>query len=127
MTLALSYRVIYKRNFQLSMEMSFFVSYPLTGGLSVPRKSGHIWNAGLTSIQHGARCPDLSGPGTALRIGHETKKDISMLLAIASFLGVFAFDTGSKQLSLCVLLDAYLIKVVTFGVINYGDWEILYL
>ena len=40
----------------------------------MPRKSGHMCNAGLAIIQHGARCPDLSGPGTALRRGHEIKK-----------------------------------------------------
>jgi hypothetical protein len=28
----------------------------------------------MTIIQYGARCPDLSGPGNALRIGHEIKK-----------------------------------------------------
>ena len=61
------------------MEMSFFISCPLTGGLSVPRKSGHTCNADLTIIHHGGRCPDLSGPGNALLIGHEIKKDISML------------------------------------------------
>jgi len=57
-----------------NMEMSFFISCPLTGGISVPRKSGHTCNADLTIIQHGGRCPDLSGPGTALLIGHEIKK-----------------------------------------------------
>ena len=45
----------------------------------MPRKSGHMCNADLTIIQYGARCPDLSGPGNALLIGHEIKKDISML------------------------------------------------
>jgi len=40
----------------------------------VPRKSGHTCNAGLTIIPYGAWCPDLSGPGTALLIGHEIKK-----------------------------------------------------
>jgi len=40
----------------------------------VPRKSGHTCNADLAIIQHGDRCPDLSGPGTALLIGHEIKK-----------------------------------------------------
>jgi len=33
-----------------------------------PRKSGHTRNAGLTIIQHGGRCPDLSGPAGALLI-----------------------------------------------------------
>jgi len=48
----------------------------------VPRKSGHTCNADLTIIPHGARCPDLSGLGTAVHIGYEIKKDISMLIAI---------------------------------------------
>ena len=60
------------------MEVSFFAACPLTGGLSVPRKSGHTRNADLTIIQHGGRCPDLSGPAGALHIRHETKKDTSM-------------------------------------------------
>jgi len=52
----------------------------------VPRKSGHTCNADLTIIQYGAWCPDLSGPGNALLIGHETKKDITILFSISSFL-----------------------------------------
>jgi hypothetical protein len=40
----------------------------------VPLKSGHTCNADMTIIQYGARCPDLSGPGNALLIGHEIKK-----------------------------------------------------
>jgi hypothetical protein len=40
----------------------------------VPRKSGHTCNADLAIIHYGGRCPDLSGPGTALLIGHEIKK-----------------------------------------------------
>ena len=59
---------------------------PLTGGLSVPRKSGHTRNADLTIMQHGGRCPDLSGSACALLIGHETKKDIPMLNHIVSFI-----------------------------------------
>jgi len=52
-----------KLNLKESMEMSFFISCPLTGGLSVPRpKTGTG-----------------SGPGNALLVGHEIKKDISML------------------------------------------------
>jgi len=73
------FRVMHERNVTLSVGMSFFVSCPLTGSLSVPRKSGHTCNADLTIIQHGGRCPDLSGPDDALLIGHEIKKDISML------------------------------------------------
>ena len=56
------------------MEISFFISFPLTGGISVPRKSGHTCNADFASIHYGGRCPDLSGPGSALRIGNEIKK-----------------------------------------------------
>jgi len=41
----------------------FFVSYPLTGGISVPRPETRTG----------------SGPGTALRRGHEIKKDIFIL------------------------------------------------
>jgi len=64
----------------------------------VPRKSGpvlrsskateggHTRNADLTIMQHGGRCPDLSGPACALLIGHETKKDIPMLNHIVSFI-----------------------------------------
>ena len=60
------------------MEVSFFIPCPLTGGLSVPRKSGHTHNAELTMIRHGGGCPDLSGPAGALRKGHGIKKDTSM-------------------------------------------------
>jgi hypothetical protein len=87
MTLVLCYRVIDRKNYTVSMEMSFFISCPLTGGLSVPRKSGHTCNVDLTIIHHGGRCPDLSRPGTALHIGHEVKKDISMFFSIFSFSG----------------------------------------
>jgi hypothetical protein len=62
----------------MGMGVSFFIPCPLTGGLSVPRKSGHTRNADLTIIQHGGGCPDLSGPAGALRIGHGIKKDTPM-------------------------------------------------
>jgi len=68
------------------MGMPFFAACPLTGGLSVPRKSGHTRNADLTIMQHGGPCPDLSGSACALLIGHETKKDIPMLNHIVSFI-----------------------------------------
>jgi len=67
--------------------MSFFAPCPLTGGLSVPRKSGHRCNADLTVIHHGGWCPDLSGPAGVLCRGHETKKDIPILFYTASFSG----------------------------------------
>jgi hypothetical protein len=62
----------------MGMGMSFFAPCPSTGGLSVPRKSGHTRNADLTIVCHGGRCPDLSGSACAFIIGHETKKDIPM-------------------------------------------------
>jgi len=73
------YRFSKKLTAEKSMGMSFFAACPLTGGLSVPRKSGHTRNADLTIMQHGGWCPDLSGSACALLIGHETKKDIPML------------------------------------------------
>jgi hypothetical protein len=57
----------------------FFFIMPKTGGLSVPRKSGQGRNAHLTIMQHGGWCGDLSGPAGALIIGHDEKKDMSML------------------------------------------------
>jgi hypothetical protein len=75
------------------MDMSFFVSCPITGGLSVPRKSGNTRNADLTSIPHGGWCPDLSGPAGVLRRGHETKKDMSML-SCAQFLRRIMVSAG---------------------------------
>ena len=71
---------------------------PLTGGLSVPRKSGYTRNADLTMIRHGGGCPDLSGSAGALRIGHETKKDISMLMLLAKGKYV-ALSIGQEQFS----------------------------
>ena len=58
-----------------------FLSCPITGDLSVPHKSGHTRNVDLTIIQHGGRCPDLSGPAGVLLIGHD-KKDIPMLMCL---------------------------------------------
>jgi hypothetical protein len=54
--------------------MSFFASCPITGGLSVPRKSGHTRNKELTIMQHGGWCPDLSGPAIVSFLGHAKKK-----------------------------------------------------
>jgi hypothetical protein len=75
--------------------MSFFAACPLTRGLSMPRKSGpfdklmvlskvegHTRNTDLTIMHHDSRCPDLSGPAGALHRGHETKKDIPMLMRL---------------------------------------------
>jgi hypothetical protein len=85
--LTLRYEAIEKRSFHGSMEMSFFISCPITRGLSVPRTSGHTRNAEVTMIRHGGRCPDVSGPASALRRGHEIKKDISILFSMFSFSG----------------------------------------
>jgi len=41
---------------------------------------GHTSNADMPMIRHVGRCPDLLGPAGAFIIGHETKKDISMLM-----------------------------------------------
>jgi hypothetical protein len=59
----------------------------------VPGISGQVRNADLTIIQHGGRCPDVSGPASALRKGRETKKDMSMLFSWFGFLGGTYFVT----------------------------------
>ena len=74
------FKELLKNCAEKSMGMSFFAACPLTGGLSVPRKSGHTRNADMTIMRHVGRCPDLSGPAGALLIGHAEKKDISMLI-----------------------------------------------
>ena len=66
----------------------FFCLMPCNKGVSAcPDKSGQVRNEDLTIMQHGSRCPDLSGPAGALYRGHETKKDMSMLFSQFSFLG----------------------------------------
>ena len=62
--------------------MSFFAACPLTEASACPDKSGHTRNADLPMIRHGGRCPDLLGPAGALLLGHETKKDIPMLMRL---------------------------------------------
>ena len=64
----------------MNREMSFFAACPSTGGLSVPHKSGHTRNTDLIIVSHGGRCPDLWVPAGTLLLGHETKKDISLLM-----------------------------------------------
>jgi hypothetical protein len=67
---------------------------------------GHTSNADLTIVCHGGGCPDLSGPACALLLGHETKKDITMLYSeflswitlkrhSASSRSTFRLSTGS--------------------------------
>jgi hypothetical protein len=58
---------------------------PHTEGLSVPRKSGHTRNADLTIMQHGNRCPDLPGSTVMSLLGHDEKKDMSMLIPSTPF------------------------------------------
>jgi hypothetical protein len=58
----------------------------------VPRKSGHMCNAYLTIIQHGGRCPDLSGPGTALLIGHEIKRHLHTPMKVS-----FMYNPEAKR------------------------------
>jgi len=62
----------------------------------VHRTPGHTRNTDLTIVCHGGRCSDLSGPAGALRIGHETKKDIPMLMRFAkdNYVASFLFSGG---------------------------------
>jgi len=87
MTLALCYRVIEKRNFRGSLEMSFFISCPIHNAVAGPDKSGHRppWCMIVKPALH--VCPDLRGWLRPPVKGHEIKKDISILFAIFSFSG----------------------------------------
>ena len=85
MTLALSFRVIHERNYRLSMEMSFFISFPISNALPGPDLRG-----------------TLRPPGK----GNEIKKDISMLLAIASFLGDLSFSGLRRGKGIGILVQA---------------------
>ncbi|RLB25114.1 MAG: hypothetical protein DRG73_02635, partial [Deltaproteobacteria bacterium] len=50
-----------------------------------PHKSGHTCNVDFTIMRLVGWCPDLWGSASASVIGHETKKDISMLLKCSIF------------------------------------------
>ena len=79
MILALNYRLIEKRNVQLSMGMSFFASCPKSNAPADPDKSGHLppWH---TIVKSALRvCPDLRGTLRLPVKGHAAKKDIFML------------------------------------------------
>jgi len=86
MTLTLRFRVIHERNCTMSMEMSFFISFPISNALLGPDKSGH--QPACCRIVKSALhvCPDLRGTLMPPVKGNEIKKDISMLFAL-SFLG----------------------------------------
>ena len=70
----------HERNGTMSMEMSFFISFPLRNALPGPDKSGHQppWCITVKSPLH--VCPDLWGTLMPPVKGNEIKKDISMLL-----------------------------------------------
>ena len=55
-------------------------SGPFDKLMVLSKVEGHTRNADLTMIRHSGWCPDLLGPAGALRRGHETKKDTSMLI-----------------------------------------------
>jgi hypothetical protein len=92
MTPALRFRVIHGRNYTLSMEMSFFISCPISNALPGPDKSGHRapWCIIVKFALH--VCPDLRGTLRPPVKGHEIKKDISILSVQFSFL--VAIDPG---------------------------------
>jgi len=71
----------------LSMEMSFFISCPISNASSGPDKSGHRPPCCIIVKSALHVCPDLRGTLRLLVKGHEIKKDISMLFSISSFLG----------------------------------------
>jgi hypothetical protein len=54
-------------------------SGPFDKLMVLSKVEGHTRNADLTIVYYGGGCLDLSGPAGALRRGHETKKDMSML------------------------------------------------
>ena len=92
MTLMLRFRVIHGRNYTLSMEMSFFISCPISNTLLGPDKSGHRapWCVIVKFALH--VCPDLRGTLRPPVKGHEIKKDISMLSFKFSFLGALGLE-----------------------------------
>ena len=65
--------------------MSFFVSCPITYALADPHKSGHQPTSRIIVKSTLHVCPDLWGSACASVIGHETKKDIPMLLKCSIF------------------------------------------
>ena len=70
------------------MEMSFFAACPLTGGLSVPRKSGHTRKADLTIMKYGGGCPDLRGLPVHYLKGMRQKKTSPCSIKVGIKVGV---------------------------------------
>jgi len=99
MTPTLRFRVIYKRNDTLSMEMSFFTSCPLTGGLSVPLQTVCTSNSSLSLRDFVRVSFDFAqdhelvewhlfeAASQLVFVRAWLKKDISMLFSTFSFLG----------------------------------------
>jgi len=87
-----------ERNFQLSMEMSFF-GMPLYI-LDICPENRDESNGNNISRLWLQFIPIFGALHSQLRKGHTTKKDISMLLAIASFSGVIiSFHTAERLMS----------------------------
>jgi len=88
MTPTLRFRVIYERNYVIeSMEMSFFVSCPISNAQADPDKSGHRPPYCIIVKSSLRVCPDLRGTLRPHVKRHAAKKDIFMLLSAVSFLG----------------------------------------
>jgi hypothetical protein len=84
---ALRFRVIYERNVALGMEMSFFASCPIIGGLSVPTQTLRTSNE---SMSHKAfvRVRQFEPTYRHVIIGACAKKDIFMRFSIEVSWGV---------------------------------------
>jgi len=67
--------------------MSFFVSFPISNAPAGPDKSGHRPPCCIIVRSALHVCPDLRGTLRLPVKGHETKKDISILFSMFSFLG----------------------------------------
>ena len=112
---ALRFRVIGERNLTLSMdmsffawnmEMSFFISYPISNALPGPDKSGHRPPRCIIVRSALHACPDLRGTLMPPVKGNEIKKDISILFYISSFSGDCFASFLWKSQSLMISLPA---------------------
>jgi hypothetical protein len=75
----LSFKSPEKLNMEKSMEMSFFISCPLRNALAGPDTSGHRPPCHIIVTSALRVCPDVRGTLRPLVMGHEIKKDISIL------------------------------------------------
>jgi hypothetical protein len=89
MTLTLRFRVIYERNALVSMEISFFALPSKQGPVQGRFKPAHRPISLSTKV---AACVRRFETPTALNHGRtESRKDISMLFSLVSFLGESEF------------------------------------